>query len=143
MAAPWFARFLGKLAKPFKNSDKRKHGRTPPRFRNFRPCLEALEDRLAPATATWIAGSGNWDNSPNWSRLPVGTIPQSGDDVMINTGAAATISIVSGDNLYAHSVTTASTDTLSFTGGGLNIGGNSTLSGPLTMTAGSLTANGS
>ena len=105
-----------------------------------RPRVESLEDRLAPATVTWnIAGSGSWNVANNWSPARV---PTSTDTAVINTVSAATITITAGEQVL--SVTTASTDTLSITGGGLTVtSGTSTLSGPLSMTGGTLTANGS
>jgi hypothetical protein len=49
----------------------------------FRPCLEALEDRLAPAIVSWtgLAGDGNWSTPANWSSRAV---PTAADDVLIS-----------------------------------------------------------
>src|ERR1700722_2792113 len=70
-----------------------------------RPWIEALEDRLAPAVDTWnITGSGNWDTAANWST---GNVPGSSDTAVIQTAAAATITIQSGDSITVQSVTTA------------------------------------
>jgi len=102
--------------------------------------LEALEERIAPASVDWTnAAGGNWDVGTNWST---GQVPTTGDDVKIDTAGAATILIQAGDSLSANSVTTTSAnDTLSVTGGSLTVTtGTSTLSGPLSMTGGSLTA---
>jgi hypothetical protein len=90
---------------------------------------------------TWInPAGGQWDQGANWST---GNVPGATDDAVINTASAASISIVSGDTEAVHSLTTAANDTLSITGGSLTMGANSTLSGPLSMTGGTLTASGS
>src|SRR5208283_354746 len=109
---------------------------------SFRRLLvfERLEDRTLPSTVTWMnPAGGNWDNRANWSPA---NVPGSGDDAVINTTSAATITIQSGDSESVRSLTTASGDTLSITGGSLTVAANSTLSGALAMTGGSLTANG-
>ena len=69
-------------------------------------------------------------------------MPGSGDDVTINTTAAAIITIQAGDSESVHSLTAASNDTLSISGGALTIAANSTLSGLLSMTGGTATFNG-
>lgn len=77
--------------------------------------IEQLEDRTLPATVTWInPGSGNWDTGSNWST---GSVPGSGDDVVIDTSAAATITVRVGDSESVHQLTLGSVDTLSVTGG--------------------------
>lgn len=131
------------LRRPFSRhtSSSRRQCRSKPRngFWGFQ--LEALEDRLAPATVTWVnSAGGKWDQGSNWSS---GAVPGATDDVIINTASAATIVIQSGDSESVHSVTTGANNTLSVTGGALTIGGNSTLSGALSMAGGSLTATGS
>ncbi|HEV3383195.1 MAG TPA: hypothetical protein VG097_00190, partial [Gemmata sp.] len=104
--------------------------------------FEALEDRTVPTADTWInAGSGNWDVGSNWST---GAVPTSSQTAVISTTSAATITIQNGDNITVQSTTTGSNDTLLFTGGQLEVTtGASTLSGPLTMTGGTLAAVGS
>ena len=120
-----------------------KVSRSAPRrpLRSCRPQVEALEDRVAPTTVNWGGGSGNWNDGANWIG---GNVPGAGDDAVINVASAVTITIQSGDNISVQSVTTASTDTLSITSGGaLTVtAGNSALSGPLSMTGSTLTANG-
>jgi hypothetical protein len=57
-----------------------------------RPRLLALEDRLAPAIATWDGGgaNNNWTTAANW----VGDIaPQPGDDLVFPLGAAQTSNV--------------------------------------------------
>ena len=53
-----------------------------PRSRNrCKPLLELLEDRLAPATVTWInANGGDWASGSNWNT---GHAPSAGDDAVI------------------------------------------------------------
>jgi hypothetical protein len=75
----------------------------------------------------------------NWST---GSVPGSSDNAVINTNSAATITVQAGDSASIQSLTTGSNDTLSFSGGSVTLAGNSTLSGALKMTAGTLTANG-
>jgi hypothetical protein len=98
---------------------------------------------LVPATAMeWInPGSGDFDIGSNWST---GKVPGTGDVAVINTSAAATITIQPSDSIQVQTLITGSNDTLSIMGGSLTVtAGASTLNGPLTMTGGSLTASGS
>ena len=109
-----------------------------PRPSHFRLNIEVLEERAVPATITWInSGSGNWDTAANWST---GSIPGSSDDAVINTAAAATITIQGGDSLAVHSLTTSATDALALTGGSLSLAANSSLGGNLTISNGLLFA---
>jgi RHS repeat-associated protein/uncharacterized repeat protein (TIGR01451 family) len=101
--------------------------------------VEGLEGRALLAAVSWIAvGDGNWNTAANWS--PPG-IPGASDDVTISPASAATITISSG-TAPIKSLTTGSNATLSITGGSLTVAADSTLSGGLTMTGGSLTASG-
>jgi hypothetical protein len=67
----------------------------PSRSRRPRPRLrlhvQGLEDRLPPATDTWInPAGGSWTDVSNWD---LGRIPNSGDDAVItglNSGAVVT-----------------------------------------------------
>jgi hypothetical protein len=103
--------------------------------------LERVEDRTMPSTISWgLTGGGNWDVGANWQG---GQVPGSGDTVVINTTAAAVITIQSSDAITVQSVSTASPDTLSFTGGSLTLtAGTSTLSGPLAQTGGTVAVQG-
>ncbi len=123
----FFSRFSQKQIRKTKKSPARKLG------------LESLEDRSLPSTVSWTGGSGNWDTAANWSGDKV---PGTGDDIVISTSSAATITIRSGDSESVHSLNTAGNDTLSITGGSLEVAANSTLAGPLAMTGGSLEAKG-
>src|SRR5262245_339221 len=51
----------------------------------FRPCLEVLEDRLAPVTRIWDgdAVSNNWTNPNNWQG---NVAPVAGDDLIFPAG---------------------------------------------------------
>jgi hypothetical protein len=123
----------------------RKHKRKLPAGRQafrVRLNLEPLEDRTLPATITWIAGSGNFDDGANWSG---GVVPGPNDVAVIDTGStAATITIQNGDNIQVQAINTASADTLALTGVlvGIVPGGEYT-GGALTVTSGSSTLNGS
>ena len=67
-------------------------------------------------------------------------MPTSSDDVTIDLGGNPTIQITSGTQAV-HSLT--STDSISISGGSLSVAANSSMSGGLTMTGGSLIADGS
>ena len=69
-----------------------------------------------PGEYTWNTTSGNWSVGANWQG---GQVPGPSDTVVINTAAAATITIQAGDNIQIQALTTGSNDTLSFTGGSL------------------------
>ena len=102
--------------------------------------IETLEDRLVLTTVNWInASGGNWNVAANWST---GHVPGTGDDAVIDSAAALSVFLPSGDNESVHSLTTTANDTLSITGGSLTVAANSTLGGPLSMNGGSLTATG-
>ena len=102
--------------------------------------MENLEDRLAPATIMWNAGSGNWDDPTKWTG---GNVPGPGDDAVIDTNAtAATITILSSDAESVNSLTTGANDQLTISGGSLMIAATSNLAGALSMTDGSLTVTG-
>ena len=79
----------------------------------------------------------SWTDASNWSD---DAVPGSSDDVTINASGNPTIQISSGSQ-SVHSLT--STDPISISGGSLSVAANSTISGGLTMTGGSLSASGS
>jgi hypothetical protein len=112
------------------------HGRATGRKKpaNFRPCVEALEDRWLPSTVSWInTAGGDWATASNWST---NKLPGILDDVVINVPGNVTITHSSGTDLI-HSLT--SSDTLVVSGGYLYIADASTLSGALTLSGGTLT----
>lgn len=85
-------------------------------MRSSRPRVLSLEDRLAPALATWDGGGGdnNWTTAANW----VGDVaPNPGDDLAFPAGVPDLISV----NTFAAGT---SFHTLQFTGLGYKIGGN-------------------
>ncbi len=103
--------------------------------------LEALEERLAPASVSFINPAGGaWDAPSNWST---GKVPTVNDDVTIGLTSDVTVSINSSDNESVHSLTTAASDALSITGGSLTIAASSSVAGRLSMTGGTLTVSGS
>jgi len=107
--------------------------------RSIRPTIDVLESRTLLSSITWT-GSGDgksWTDAANWSNDKV---PTASDDVAINLGSNPTIQITSGPQ-SVHSVT--STDPIAISGGSLTVAANSTLSGGLSMTSGSLLATGS
>ena len=74
--------------------------------RSFRPLVNQLEDRLAPATDIWtgVAGDSLWSTPLNWST----GVPTAGQDVSLSTAngtTAVTIDINSSiGNLTARAV---------------------------------------
>lgn len=102
--------------------------------------VELLEDRVVPATVTWVnTGSGDWNVGSNWSS---GTVPGGGNTVVINTTATATITVSSGYE-FIQSLSTAATDTLAISGGIIiPQAGTSTLNGPLSISSGKVEATG-
>jgi hypothetical protein len=81
------------------------------------PCLEVLENRILLSTDTWInPGGGNWNNGSNWS---LGRAPLAGDTAIINTAAAATITLNNGDNFQVQNLTNGINDVLLIQGNAL------------------------
>ncbi len=102
--------------------------------------LESLEDRALPSTVTWInPGSGNWDVPANWST---GSLPGPADDVVINTVAAATITVHSGDSIAIQSLNSAASDPFTMTGGQFFFTANSQIGGGMSLSGGTFKAAG-
>ncbi len=93
---------------------------------------------VSPPTVEWIStASGNWNVGSNWST---GTVPNSNDDVIIDVpGATPTVTISSGTDSV---LSITASDPVSMTGGSLIVAANSTIGGGLSMTGGTLEANG-
>jgi fibronectin-binding autotransporter adhesin len=106
------------------------------RRRGNRPAMESLESRRLLSTVDWISStSGSWDTASNWSN---DAVPGAGDDVTIDVpGVTVTI----GSNVESVNSVTID-DPLNIAGGGLSASATSTISGGLTMTAGTLTVSG-
>ena len=134
----WLTKLFSWTRNNSRSSRRAKQSKAVSRSR-FALNMDLLEDRILMTTITWnISGSGSWGTASNW--MPA-QIPGANDIAIINTASAATITIAAGEQVQ--SLTTASTDTLSITSGGLTVtSGTSALSGPLNMTGGSLTATG-
>jgi Planctomycete extracellular len=94
--------------------------------------FEVLEPRQLLSTVDWISKtSGDWNVGSNWST---GTVPGTGDDVVIDvSGATPTITIGTG-NQSVLSLTAA--DPMLITGGSLLVAADSTITGGLSMTGG-------
>ncbi len=118
----------------FKRSRKSKRPAVNPRHTKLQ--LESLEDRVVPATVTWMNPlGGDWDTGSNWST---GQAPGSGDDAVINmTGITITHSASNSD--LVKSITSQSA--LSISNGSLSIANSSSLSS-LTLSGGTLTGAG-
>ncbi len=107
--------------------------------RATRLVVDELESRRLLSNVTWTGGADatSWAVAGNWSD---DAVPGPTDDVTINLGGNPTIQISSGSQ-SVHSLT--STDPIAISGGSLSVAANSTISGGLAMTGGSLTASGS
>lgn len=111
-----------------------------PGVRLYRPGLERLEDRLAPATYTWnnLAG-GDWDTVSNWSvgGATATTLPGASDDVVINNlNAGATVTHTQGSVDSVASVTATAPITLS--NGYLEVSGSFSDSNTVTFPGGTI-----
>src|SRR5262249_20497250 len=125
----------------------------------FRPCLEALDQRIVPETRIFIGGlaGGSWQVPGNFQT---GSTPGNGDDVVIAAGAAASRADLPGLILnsltvqanYAHTLTVAAdlnvNGTLAQNAGTVDVStnvhltaNNYTLAGQTLSVAGFLTVN--
>jgi uncharacterized membrane protein YgdD (TMEM256/DUF423 family) len=100
-----------------------------PRTRRRRPRLHVLglEERLAPATDTWLtAAGGAWSDGTNWS---LSHPPTSADDAVINLSGAV-VTHASGNDTV-HNLTL--NGSLFLTGGSLAVTGTGSVAGSLTI----------
>jgi len=144
----------------FQTARLSRRGRSTTRRRNqrFRPKLQALEDRFAPATISWTNPlGGNWGTPSNWDA---NRVPTASDDVIINqTGISITHSFgidsvrsltsqaavdISGGSLTLGTALSQINDTLTTSGDGTLVLNNATLSGSgAVFNQGTLLAEGS
>ncbi len=116
--------------------------RKPPsssRITRTQPAVEILERRqlLSANMDMWTNPSGgSWDVASNWSN----GVPVSTDDVVIDVSGGTPTVTISANVETVNSIT--ADDPLSITGGGLTVAADSTISGGLSMTGGSLEATG-
>lgn len=108
----------------------------------FRPRLETFEDRLLPATLTWInPGGGAWEESDNWSDPH--RLPGPADDVVISSLKAIAVITHTTDATSIHSLAiTATTGTLSFKGGSLALATSSSMADTLAFSGGTISGPG-
>lgn len=101
-----------------------------PKARRLR--LEDLEDRLAPATATWDGGGTTnfWNEAANWVN-DVG--PAAGDDLVFPTGVAKLTAQNNFESVAFNSI--------SFSGSGYTLSGNSIILGSAAGNTGFIVAN--
>src|SRR3954469_23715476 len=85
--------WLGTLPARGTKGSKKSPGRAV-RRRPWSAWLEVLEDRIMPASVTWVGGSGDWDNAANWSDGAVNRLPGPDDDAVIGVaGISVTHSV--------------------------------------------------
>src|SRR5262249_25902091 len=96
--------------------------------RGFRPLLETLEDRLAPAIRTWTGAGANdlWSNAANWNT----GVPLANDDVRIPDVGAASAEVLFDGTATAVAVNSLTSD------------GTTPVGEPLRITGSTLTLNG-
>jgi hypothetical protein len=119
------------LRRPLRRADRRAG--------TFRPRLEGLEDRTAPAVVNFVnSAGGDWSVPGNWST---GALPTANDDVVIDLTGISVTHNSGTDTIKSLSLS----DPLSLAGGSLALGGPSfgspavsTLNQPLTVTGGAL-----
>ena len=87
------------------------------------------------ATVTWIGGSGDWNTVTNWST---GALPGTGDDVVIGSGPAITVTYSSGSQVV-NSIQSQQAFVLS--GGVLTVSSTFQGSNALTLSGGTLVAD--
>lgn len=110
--------------------------RRKPLRQNRRLNLDSLEQRIEPAPVNWVGGSGDWTVAANWST---NVVPGPGDEVVINTGGSATITIASGAQ-SVDSIAMTGNDHLAITGGSLTLTQASDIN-DLQMSGGAFTSN--
>ena len=106
----------------------------------FRPALSQLEQRTLLASVTWInPAGGDWDTPANWST---GALPGPSDDVVIEiSGITVTHSSTDSDSVNSLTIS-ASDSTLNLSNGSLAIASDSSISGDLTISGGTLSTAG-
>jgi hypothetical protein len=84
------------------------------------------------ATVSWIGGSGDWNNTNNWST---GALPGTNDDVVLNLGPSITVTHSSGTHVV-HSIQGQQLFVLS--GGSLTVSNSFQTDNTFTMSGGTL-----
>src|SRR5262249_44351840 len=109
--------------------------RTPPWKRaTCRLMVEALEDRLAPATVNWVAGSADWRTVSNRSEGAVNRLPGMTPDTVLTTNGIAVTHSPGSDTVESLTPNAA----LSLTGATPTVPGTVQDSSPLTLAGGTL-----
>jgi autotransporter-associated beta strand protein len=127
------------LWRAFRSSRTKRFSRHDRGRKPYRPALESLEDRLAPATITWRGpNNGDWAVPANWdlSRIPVAS-----DDVVIASANATVIHSSGTDTVNSLS----DGQNLTISGGALTVSNGFTQAAFRTLAAisgGSFTGNG-
>lgn len=102
--------------------------------RFFRPWLEPLEHRLAPAIVTWVnPQAGDWAKASNWSDGSTPRLPGPGDEVVI-PALPGVIMYNRTDSIKSLTSVTQ----LGLTGGTLTVSTTAQLSASLTLWGGTL-----
>src|SRR5437867_1935768 len=99
--------------------------------------IEPLEQRLLLSTVNWIAGDGDWNTASNWldNTSLTNHVPASGDDAVIDV-TGITVTHGSGDADAVDSLTSKAAIDLS--SGQLSLANASSISGPFTLSGGTL-----
>jgi RHS repeat-associated protein len=125
-----------KWALGFDRCEQKSHRRTRNRVsRRLRWLLylEVLENRIAPATVSWIdAAGGDWDTATNWrDDQGINRLPGPNDDAVINVAGNVTITHSQDVSDTVNSV--AASDPLTVSGGTLSVLGNFSDSSAVTL----------
>jgi hypothetical protein len=100
--------------------------------------LEALENRIAPATVSWInAGGGDWDTASNWrDDQGINRLPGPNDDAVINVAGNVTITHSQGVTDTIKSLTAS--DPVILSGGTLRVASSLSDTSAMTLSGGTL-----
>ncbi len=127
-----------RLSSMWKKASSQTHKRQRTKPPRFRPWLERLEDRLAPATVNWInPAGGDWNLASNWDTGMVPGTTSDSPDVVINQPG---VTVYRNDGASYSINSLSSQANLSLSHGALSIAGTSVIDGALSLSAGATLA---